>query len=157
MTAPPDLTSGALGGGDTRLDVALEKVGRALAEAALKSALKPVRASLKGGFESLIKNALSGGEGVPAALFAKGRAVAAPSYFPSGRALASVGEQDGEAVRSRARGPKGRRSERPGGAFGQSMNVTVNVAPASADVFRRSEAQVAAALARAVARGQRGL
>jgi hypothetical protein len=35
--------------------------------------------------------------------------------------------------------------------------VTVNIATPDADSFRRSEAQVAAALARAVARGQRAL
>jgi hypothetical protein len=36
-------------------------------------------------------------------------------------------------------------------------NVTVNIATPNVDSFRRSEAQIAAALARAVGRGRRGL
>ncbi|TXN19956.1 phage tail tape measure protein, partial [Methylobacterium sp. WL19] len=42
-----------------------------------------------------------------------------------------------------------------GGAAGQPVSVTVHIATPDAESFRRSEAQVAAALARAVARGRR--
>ena len=91
--------------------------------------------------------------------FAKGGVVAAPSYFPLGRGLGLMGEQGAEAILPLARGPDGRLGVRSagGGAPGRPVNVTVNIAAAGADSFRRSEAQVAAALARAVARGQRGL
>jgi phage-related minor tail protein len=43
------------------------------------------------------------------------------------------------------------------GAGGRPVSVTVNVSTPDAESFRRSEAQVSAALARAVARGQRGM
>ena len=115
------------------LDDVLGQIGRTLAGGALKRALKPVT------------------------LFAQG-GVAAPSYFPLGRGLGLMGEQDQEAGLPLARGPDGRRGVRAGGgASARPVNVTVNVMAADADGVRRSEAQVAAALARAVARGQRGL
>src|SRR4051812_19108962 len=53
-----------------RLDDVLGQVGRTLANAALKGALKPAQASLKTGFESLFKGLFSG-EGAPATPFAK--------------------------------------------------------------------------------------
>ena len=140
-----------------RLDGVLGQVGRTLANAALKGALKPAQASLKTGFESLFKGLFSG-EGAPATPFAKGGVVAAPSYFPLGRGLGLMGEQGAEAILPLARGPDGRLGVRASGsASARPVSVTVNVAAADAEGFRRSEAQVAAALARAVARGRRGL
>ncbi len=56
-----------------------------------------------------------------------------------------------------ARGPDGSLGVSAVDTGGRPVQVTVNIATADADSFRRSEAQVAAALARAVARGQRGL
>ncbi|HKO57025.1 MAG TPA: phage tail tape measure protein, partial [Thermoanaerobaculia bacterium] len=55
-----------------------------------------------------------------------------------------------------ARGPDGRLGVRSGGG-GRPLSVTVNVSTPDAESFRRSEAQVSAALARAVSRGQRGM
>ena len=84
--------------------------------------------------------------------------VAAPSYFPLGRGLGLMGEQGAEAILPLARGPDGRLGVRASGsASARPVSITVNVAAADAEGFRRSEAQVAAALARAVARGRRGL
>ncbi|MBM6592372.1 phage tail tape measure protein [Microvirga pudoricolor] len=88
--------------------------------------------------------------------FAQGGVVGAPTYFPLGRGLGLMGERGAEAVMPLARGPDGRLGVRGGGG-GRPMTVTVNVATPDADSFRRSEAQVSAALARAVARGQRGM
>ncbi|MBF9195225.1 phage tail tape measure protein [Microvirga sp. BT290] len=87
--------------------------------------------------------------------FAKGGVIGAPTYFPLGRGLGLMGEQGAEAVMPLARGPDGRLGVRGGG--GRPVSVTVNVTTPDADSFRRSEAQVSAALARAVARGQRGM
>jgi phage-related minor tail protein len=57
-----------------------------------------------------------------------------------------------------ARGPDGRLGVRGGaGGGGRPVSVTVNIATSDAESFRRSEAQVSASLARAVARGQRGM
>lgn len=88
--------------------------------------------------------------------FAQGGVVGAPTYFPLGRGLGLMGERGAEAVMPLARGPDGRLGVR-GGQGGRAVSVTVNIATPDADSFRRSEAQVSASLARAVARGQRGL
>ena len=88
--------------------------------------------------------------------FAQGGVVGAPTYFPLGRGLGLMGEQGSEAVMPLARGPDGRLGVRGAGG-GSPMTVTVNIATPDADSFRRSEAQVSAALARAVSRGRRGL
>ena len=88
--------------------------------------------------------------------FAQGGVVGAPAYFPLGRGLGVMGERGAEAVMPLARGPDGRLGVQAGGG-GRPLSVTVNVSTPDAESFRRSEAQVSAALARAVARGQRGL
>ncbi|MCB5176276.1 phage tail tape measure protein [Microvirga sp. SM9] len=88
--------------------------------------------------------------------FAQGGVVGAPTYFPLGRGLGLMGERGAEAVMPLARGPDGRLGVQAGGA-GRSASITVNIATPDAESFRRSEAQVSAALARAVARGQRGM
>jgi phage-related minor tail protein len=88
--------------------------------------------------------------------FAQGGVIGAPTYFPLGRGLSLMGEQGAEAVMPLARGPDGRLGVRSGGG-GRPVSVTMNIATPDAESFRRSEAQVSAALARAVARGQRGM
>ena len=131
-----------------RLDDVLNSVGRTLLNASLRAAMKPLRS----GLTALFKSALASGDGDATALakggviargqvmpFGKGGVVAAPTYFPL------------------ARGPDGRLGVSAAGAGARPVQVTVNIATPDADSFRRSEAQVAAALARAVARGQRGL
>src|SRR5688572_27379783 len=120
---------------------------------------------LSGGLSSLLGSFL--GAGGPALAkggvlsrgmlmpFAKGGVVGAPTYFPLGRGLGLMGERGAEAVMPLARGPDGKLGVRGGG--GRPVSVTVNVNTPDADSFRRSEAQVSAALARAVSRGQRGM
>lgn len=162
-----------------RLDEVLERLGRSLLNVTLRAAMKP----LKSGLEALIRSALSAassaGDGAggtdaadaaAAALakggvvsrgqvmpFAKGGVVAAPTYFPLARGMGLMGEAGSEAVMPLARGPDGRLGVRSAGDGARAVQVTVNIATPDADSFRRSEAQVAAALARAVARGRRGL
>lgn len=87
--------------------------------------------------------------------FASGGVVASPTYFPMAGGLGLMGEAGAEAILPLARGPDGRLGVRGGGAGG-GVAITVNIATPDVDGFRRSEAQVAAALARAVARGRRG-
>jgi phage-related minor tail protein len=88
--------------------------------------------------------------------FAQGGVIGAPTYFPLGRGLGLMGERGAEAVMPLARGPDGRLGVQAGGA-GRPASITVNIATPDQESFRRSEAQVSAALARAVARGQRGM
>ncbi len=88
--------------------------------------------------------------------FAKGGVIAAPTYFPLGSTLGLMGEQGAEAVLPLARGADGRLGVRAE-ANARPFNVTVNIATPDAASFRRSESYVSAAIARAVARGERGL
>jgi phage-related minor tail protein len=67
-----------------------------------------------------------------------------------------AGERGAEAIMPLARGPDGRLGVAASGAGG-GVNVTFNVSTPDAESFRRSEGQVAAMVARAVALGQRNL
>ncbi len=64
-----------------------------------------------------------------------------------------MGEAGAEAIMPLARGSDGKLGVRGGG--GTTVNVSINATDAAS--FMRSEAQVSAALARAVARGKRAL
>jgi phage-related minor tail protein len=68
-----------------------------------------------------------------------------------------MGERGAEAIMPLARGPDGRLGVRAGGGQARPLNVVVQVSTPDAESFRRSEAQVSAAIARAVARGRRAL
>ncbi|HKH96387.1 MAG TPA: phage tail tape measure protein [Beijerinckiaceae bacterium] len=168
--------SGAFAKGITsgkELDGVLASLGKTLVAASLRSALKPLETSLKDGLGSLFKGLFAGagttGEGTTAMAlggvvsggqvvpFAQGGVVAAPAYFPLGRGLGLMGERGAEAIMPLARGPDGRLGVRAAGGAERPLAVTVNIATPDAESFRRSEAQVAAALARAVSRGRRGL
>jgi phage-related minor tail protein len=67
-----------------------------------------------------------------------------------------MGERGPEAILPLSRGADGKLGV-AAGAAARPVNVIVNVATPDADSFRRSEAQVAAAIARAAARGRRAL
>jgi len=82
--------------------------------------------------------------------------VAQPTYFSSGGNVGLMGERGAEAILPLARGPDGRLGVAAAGQGG-AMTVNVTISTVDAESFRRSQVQVASALARAVARGQRGL
>ena len=91
--------------------------------------------------------------------FAGGGVVAAPTYFPlngTDGGLGRMGEAGPEAILPLKRGSDGRLGVAAGGAE-RPVAVTVNIATPDIEGFRRSEAQVSARLARAVARGRRAL
>lgn len=148
-----------------RFEDVLRSVGKTMTESLLKTALKPLQSSLSGLLGSSVKGLgglLSGSVGgtaasVPVAPFADGGVIASPSYFPLGRGLGLMGESGAEAIMPLSRGPDGSLGVRGAGAGGRPLSVTVQVATPDADSFRRSEAQVSAAIARAVARGSRAL
>lgn len=146
-----------------RLDGVLQSLGRTLLSATLRASLQPLQGALRSGVSGLF----GGGDGVTALArggvlaggrptpFARGGVVAAPTYFPLGRSLGLMGERGAEAVVPLARGSDGRLGVRAGG--GRPVAVTVNIQASDVESFRRSESEVAASLARAVSRGQRGL
>jgi phage-related minor tail protein len=131
-----------------------------LSDIALKLAFKPVENALTAGLSSLFGGGLAT-PGLVAAQgaikpFAAGGVIGTPTYFPlNGGGLGLAGEAGPEAIMPLARGADGRLGVAAAG--GARANITVNIATPDADSFRRSEIYVTGQIARAVARGQRGL
>ncbi len=136
-----------------------------LSRMVLQTAFKPLDQGLAQAFGGLLSGfagsgfgfakgaALSAGTPVP---FAHGGVIASPVTFPlSGGRTGLAGERGAEAIMPLARGADGRLGVAALG--GQASSITVNIATPDVDGFKRSEAQVAAMLARAVSLGQRNL
>jgi phage-related minor tail protein len=170
-----------------KFDDILKSVRKSLVETGMRTALAPLQLALSQSMKGITAGAMQGSTpldlpgmfqnlfkgigslfGGPALArggvvsrgavmpFAQGGVVGTPTYFPLERGLGLMGERGAEAVVPLARGPDGRLGVRSGGG-GQAASITVNIATQDAESFRRSEAQVSATLARAVARGQRGM
>lgn len=138
------------------LSEVLNGLGNRLVDLSLRSAMQPLESLISGALGSVARGALPFAKGGVVKPFASGGVVSAPTYFPMGQSgLGLMGEAGAEAIMPLARGRDGRLGVRTQG--GGAMNVTVNVSTPDADSFRKSEAQVSAALARAVARGRRGM
>jgi phage-related minor tail protein len=144
--------------GAKSFDSVLKSLALRLSSLSLNLALKPLTSALGSGLEKVfsgLSGALSGSS-ASAQPFAKGGVIASPSFFPlGGRGLGLAGEAGPEAIMPLARGPDGRLGVAASGAAAPS--VTVNIATPDADSFRRSETYLTGLIARAVARGQRGL
>ncbi len=144
--------------GGKQLDAVLKSLALRLSDLALKMAFKPLTQALAGGFEKLLGGLAGGVAGGAVQPFAAGGVVAAPTYFPLGaRTLGLAGEAGPEAILPLARGSDGRLGVAADSAAPATVSVTVNVTTPDAESFRRSEAHVTGMIARAVARGQRGL
>jgi phage-related minor tail protein len=145
--------------GAKSFDSTLKSLGLRLSSLSLNLALKPLTNSLTKGLEQVfsgLAGSLSGSGIGPVQPFAKGGVIASPSFFPLGaRGLGLAGEAGPEAIMPLARGPDGRLGVAASGVSAPS--VTVNIATPDADSFRRSETYLTGLIARAVARGQRGL
>lgn len=144
--------------GGKSLEGTLKGVALSLSKVALDTALKP----LQQGLSSAIGSALSsfsgqGGASVPVTAFASGGIVARPTFFGSGGGLGLMGERGAEAIMPLARGPDGRLGLAMNGSRERAPVVNVTINTPDAESFRRSQVQVTAALARAVARGRRGV
>ncbi|MFM8750580.1 phage tail tape measure protein [Rhabdaerophilum sp.] len=156
--------SRALASGITQgkgFDDVLKNIGQRFLEIALKSAVKPLENSLGSMFSSLFSGfgglgGLGGGGG-PTTFFAEGGVINTPHFFPMGRGLGVAGERGAEAILPLSRGPDGRLGVATGAGGNGPVRIVMNISTPDAESFRRSEAQVSASLARAVARGQRSL
>lgn len=153
---------GAVTGGKS-LDGVFRQLALRISTIALNAALTPIT-SLAGGLLGQLAGgigSLAGGAGAsaPAVVpFAKGGVVASPSFFPHGRQIGLMGEAGAEAILPLRRGPDGTLGvAAPGGDGRAAPTIVFNVTATDAASFRRSEAQVQAMLARAAARGRRGL
>ncbi|MCP8937781.1 phage tail tape measure protein [Alsobacter sp. SYSU M60028] len=152
----------AFAGGVARgrsFDQVLQGVGARLIDIGLRAAMQPFEAALSGVLRSAA-SALAGGfggaGGASVRPFADGGVIASPTWFPLGRDVGLAGEAGPEAILPLSRGSDGRLGVRASGGA-RPVQVNVSIATPDADSFRRSEAQISAALARAVARGQRAL
>jgi phage-related minor tail protein len=152
--------------GAKSFDSVLKSLALRLSSLSLNLALKPLTGALTGGLDKLFSGIFSsaGGETNLAAELTKGAAqpmakggvIAAPTYFPLGSGRTGLaGEAGPEAIMPLARGPDGRLGVAASG--GAAQHVTVNIATPDAESFRRSETYLTGLIARAVARGQRGL
>ena len=169
-----------------QLDGLLASLAGKLSNVAVKAALDPLKMGVKSLVNSLLSaggeaggttafargGGVADGRIVPFRLggvlgggrvrpFAEGGIVAAPTYFPlagpsAESGLGLMGEAGPEAILPLKRGSDGRLGVAAGGSE-RPVAVTVNIATPDIESFRRSEAQVAARLARAVARGRRAL
>lgn len=163
MTAA--FASGVSGG--KNLNQLLGALGSRLSAIALNAALKPLEGAIGSGLESLLKglggalggvsahargNVFAGGK---VQAFARGGVVAAPTYFPMASGVGLMGERGAEAIMPLQRGADGRLGVAATG--GRGAQVTVHIAARDVESFRGSQAQIAATLARAVARGQRAM
>jgi phage-related minor tail protein len=139
----------------------LRSLALRLSEITLKAAFKPLTDAIGASLAGAIGGGLAfarGGvvhRGLPVP-FAQGGVIASPIAFPlAGNRIGLAGERGAEAILPLARGPDGRLGVRA--EAGAAINVTFNVSTPDLDSFRRSETQLAALLARAVAMGQRNL
>lgn len=133
----------------------LVTIGQSLAKLALRDGAKAIGDGLTNSLTGLFNNAFNGNQQVTP--FAEGGVVASPAYFSSGGSIGLMGERGAEAIMPLARGADGRLGVVAQGAQSRPVSVTVNIAAQDVESFRRSEAQISGALARAVARGQRHL
>ncbi len=141
----------------TKLKDIFRSLAMSLANQALSQALKPLGNLAGNLFSGLFANAkgnvISGGRIMP---FADGGVANSPLLFPlrggAGQNLGLMGEAGAEAIMPLARGRDGKLGVRGGGT---AANITVNISTPDIQGFRQSQGQVAAMVARAVARGQR--
>lgn len=151
-----------------RFEDVLRSIGQRMISFGVRAAFKPVETALQSALGSLFSGVFAGGNAQAAVTanahgnlfqsgkvtpFAAGGVVAAPTYFPMSGGLGLMGERGAEAVMPLSRGADGRLGVRA--ETNTPASITVNIATPDIDSFRRSESQVAGALARAVARGRR--
>jgi phage-related minor tail protein len=145
----------------------LRTLAMQLSAMALRTAIQPVMSGLTSSIGDWLAGFRGLGQGVEsetgllsgmALPFARGGVIAAPAYFPmpDGR-TGLMGERGAEAIMPLARTADGRLGVAAGGAGRGGPAIVMNINATDAASFRRSEAEVTAMLARAVARGRRGL
>ncbi|KPP85499.1 MAG: hypothetical protein HLUCCO07_00235 [Rhodobacteraceae bacterium HLUCCO07] len=146
-----------------KLSDALDTVARSMINATYNAAVKPVTDHVGGllaqGVGSLMGGLFPFAEGAPFSQgrvmpFANGGVVGGPTYFPMRGGTGLMGEAGPEAIMPLTRGSDGKLGVRTEGG-GRPVQVVMNITTPDAGSFRRSEAQIAAQMGRAIARGQR--
>lgn len=142
------------------LEDTLRQIGLSLAGMALDAGLKPLQTILGNAFSSLVGSILPfshGGLTGGIQAFAEGGIVASPTYFGMGNKTGLMGEAGAEAILPLQRGADGRLGVAVNSGSTRQPAVNVTIVTQDANSFRKSEAQVSAAVARAVNRGSRYL
>ncbi|MGE3642763.1 MAG: phage tail tape measure protein [Beijerinckiaceae bacterium] len=139
-------------------EAVLKSLAEQLARMALSAGLKPLQSGLSGLLSSAMSALTGAGGGTPVvAPFADGGIVSRPTFFGTGGGLGLMGERGAEAILPLARGPDGRLGIAARDSASRPANIVVNISTQDVQSFRHSQVQVAGALARAVARGRRGI
>ena len=146
-----------------KLSDALKAVAQSMVNGVYSAAMKPVQGAIGGLFANGINNLVGGlmpfaqggafsqGRVMP---FAKGGIVSSPVSFPMRAGRGLMGEAGPEAIMPLARGPDGRLGIQAGGG-GRPVSIVMNIQTPDVQGFQRSQSQIAAQAARALARGQR--
>ncbi|MCT2538542.1 phage tail tape measure protein [Sedimentimonas flavescens] len=146
-----------------KLSDALRSVAQTMADSVYSLAMRPVQNALGGAIAQGMSSALGGlmpfaqggafsqGRVMP---FAKGGVVSSPVAFPMRGATGLMGEAGPEAIMPLTRGADGRLGVQSSGG-GRAINVVMNVSTPDVGGFARSQAQIAAQINRALARGHR--
>jgi len=147
-----------------RLSDALKGLAASMADNVYSMAMKPVQGALGSALAEGVAGLFGGGFAQGAAFsrgrvepFANGGVVQGPTAFPmAGGRLGLMGEAGPEAILPLARGTDGRLGVRAeGGAGARPVSVVINVTTPDTAGFARAQGQIAAEVARLVARGQR--
>jgi phage-related minor tail protein len=144
--------------GSRNFEDVLKQLHLRLSDIALRLAFKPVENALSGGLSSLFGSNTPSMFAASGAIkpFAAGGVIGTPTYFPMrGGGLGLAGEAGPEAILPLSRGSDGRLGIAAAGGTGGG--IVVNIATPDAESFRHSEVYVTGQIARAVARGQRGM
>ncbi|MFL9828798.1 phage tail tape measure protein, partial [Rhodoplanes sp. SY1] len=151
--------------GSKQLDDVFKSLVLRLSDLTLKSALTPLTGGIASGLQSLLSSFSGGGGAAPFGVvaaqgaikpFAAGGVIGTPTYFPlAAGGVGLAGEAGPEAIVPLARAADGRLGIAGGG--GGATQVTVNIAARDPASFRGSEVYLTGQIARAVARGRRGM
>lgn len=146
-----------------KLSDALLDISSSIAEAAYNVAINPIENSVgdlvASGVEGIVGSLVpfaNGGTFTQGRVtpFANGGVVGGPTYFPMRGGTGLMGEAGPEAIMPLTRGADGKLGVRSQGGGG-SVSVVMNISTPDVQGFQRSQSQIAAAMSRAMSRGQR--
>lgn len=146
-----------------KLSDALETVARSMIQTTYSAAMKPVTDHVGGmlarGVGSVVEGMMPFADGAGFAQgrvmpFANGGVVSGPVSFPMRGGRGLMGEAGPEAIMPLARGADGKLGVRGAGGAAP-VNVVMNITTPDVQGFRRSQAQIAAQMGRAMGHGNR--
>ena len=146
-----------------KLSDALKQVAQTMVDSVYNVAMRPIQNAVGGAVANGLNGLLSGlfpfekggsftqGRVMP---FATGGIVSSPTMFPMRNGRGLMGEAGPEAIMPLTRGSDGRLGVQAQGG-GRPVNIVMNVTTPDVQGFARSQSQIAAQMARALARGER--